>query len=183
MVGTMAMPVFRFHPDPVATGSVVASDDTCLCCRRARGFVYDGPVYTESEPSGPLCPWCIADGTAHAQLDVTFVDDEAFEGVLPETTAAEITQRTPGFATWQSEVWPTCCGDATVFRGPAGIREIRATARDLEGQIMSHIVYEMGISGAAATRLLDSLDRDRGPTLYHFECGACGMHLFRIDSP
>jgi uncharacterized protein CbrC (UPF0167 family) len=177
----MTMPTFRYHADPVASGSVVVSEAGCLCCGQARGFVYDGPIYAEGHEPTPVCPWCIADGSAHERFGACFVDADAFDGAVPEGTVTEITERTPGFATWQGETWPSCCGDAAVFVMPAGIAEIRARAPELEGQLMSHIVYEMGVSGGAATRLLDSLDRDRSPTLYVFKCPQCETHLFHID--
>jgi uncharacterized protein CbrC (UPF0167 family) len=54
-------PVFVYHQDPVATGSVAVSGAECVCCGQARGFVYTGPVYGEADvPHGRLCPWCIA---------------------------------------------------------------------------------------------------------------------------
>ncbi|MEF9906118.1 CbrC family protein [Streptomyces sp. P9-A2] len=31
------LPGFPYRPDPLATGAVVASSTTCLCCGRARG--------------------------------------------------------------------------------------------------------------------------------------------------
>ncbi|MFI9835323.1 CbrC family protein [Streptomyces sp. NPDC051913] len=34
------LPVFRYHPDPIATGAVRASAETCACCERATGWIY-----------------------------------------------------------------------------------------------------------------------------------------------
>ncbi|WP_264169817.1 CbrC family protein [Burkholderia cepacia] len=41
----MSLPAFRYHPDPLATGSVIRSDARCVCCGDARGYVYAGPVH------------------------------------------------------------------------------------------------------------------------------------------
>ena len=60
---------------------------------------------------------------------------------------------------------------------------VNITLVTLEGPLMSHIVYNMAISGAAANRLIDSLDRDKGPTAYIFQCPQCLMHHFHIDRP
>lgn len=79
------------------------------------------------------------------------------------------------------ESWPSCCDDPAGFVMPAGIAEIRARGPGLEGQVLSHLVYEMGLSGGAATRLLNSLDRDRGPTAYVFHCPRCETYVFYID--
>jgi uncharacterized protein CbrC (UPF0167 family) len=43
------VPRFRYHPDPIATGSVVPSDATCALCSEARGYIYTGPVHCEEE--------------------------------------------------------------------------------------------------------------------------------------
>ena len=179
----MSLPVFRFHPDPVASGSVVPTRDICDCCGEARGFRYDGPIYSEEEVPECLCPWCIADGSAQEMYDATFVDADGIADEVPEESIEEITRRTPGFATWQREAWPACCGEAMAFVMPAGIAELRTTDRALEGVALNHIIYEMQISGGAATGLLQSLNRDHGPTAYLFRCLSCTMPKFHIDGP
>ena len=178
----MALPDFRYHPDPVKSGSVVESDVTCRCCGKTRGYIYTGPVYAEDDLSDAICPWCIADGSAYRKYDANFVDCEAFGDDIPDAAMDEIVERTPGFNTFQSEHWPGCCGDAAAFLEPAGIEQLRRQ-QDLEGYAMTHIVQEMGISGGAATRLLGSLRRDTGPTAYLFQCLHCRKHLFHIDQP
>ncbi len=176
----MPLPTFRYHPDPLKSGSIVQSQAACRACGQARGYIYTGPVYSEEELDDRLCPWCIADGSAHEKFDATFVDHTAFTEDVPETVMAEITRRTPGFSAWQTEQWPCCCDDATAFLQPAGIKELRQE-QDLEGIAMSHIVHEMGISGGAARRLLESLDRDEGPTAFLFQCRGCHRHHMYID--
>src|SRR4051812_39850670 len=118
-----SLPAFRYHPDPLGTGSVVASPATCRCCRQKRGYVYSASVYAEDELEDVLCPWCIADGSAHSTFAATFVDTDAFPEGTPETVIAEISERTPGYSAWQSEQWPVCCNDGTAFLGPMGINE------------------------------------------------------------
>jgi uncharacterized protein CbrC (UPF0167 family) len=177
----MKLPAFRYHPDPLGTGSVVASAATCRCCHRNRGYVYSASVYAEEELEDALCPWCIADGSAHARFDATFVDSEAFPDGTPKTIVDEISLRTPGYSAWQSEYWPVCCNDGTAFLGPLGIDELRAKFRDQEGALLSHIIYERKISGGAATRLLASLRRDASPTAYFFRCLHCERTHFHID--
>jgi uncharacterized protein CbrC (UPF0167 family) len=177
----MNLPVFRYHPDPLSSGSIVASSARCRCCGESRKYVYAGSVYAGEELEDALCPWCIADGSAHLKFGATFVDPEAFPPDVPEEVMDEVTQRTPGYSAWQSERWPVCCSDATAFLGPVGIDEIRAGYRDLEGAVLSHIIYEMKISGGAATRLLSSLRRDASPTGYFFRCGKCERMHVHID--
>src|SRR6185369_4098955 len=119
------LPTFVYHPDPVATGSVVRAEVVCACCGQVRPFGYVGPVFTAETMDGRLCPWCIADGSAAGRFDAVFTDvywsvpadvsDEATEVVL---------RRTPGFSGWQQEHWLHHCGDAAEFHGPVGASEL-----------------------------------------------------------
>jgi len=116
------LPAFKYHPDPIATGSVKASENVCVCCDRARGYIYTGPTYAEEELEEELCPWCIADGTAHAELDAEFVDREGIGGYgeweeVSSTIVDEVACRTPGFSGLQQERWYTHCADAAEFVG------------------------------------------------------------------
>jgi len=178
----MDLPVFRYHPDPIASGSVVASAAECVCCGEARGFIYTGPAYCEAELEEALCPWCIADGSAHEKFDASFADKALFPDGIARATIEEIAFRTPGFNGWQQERWLGCCGDAATFRAPVGHAEIKARCPELEGALMMHIVHELGISGAAATRFLQALDRDHGPTAYVFSCRHCDNKPVYIDT-
>jgi uncharacterized protein len=177
----MDLPTFRYHPDPIASGSVVASDAACVCCRQRRGFIYTGPAYSESELDDALCPWCIADGAAHRTFDATFADPAGFADDIARDIVEEIALRTPGFAAWQQEKWLACCGDAAAFLEPIGHTELRLRYPQLEGALMMYIVHELEISGAVAVHLLQSLDRDRGPTAYVFACRHCDNKPAYID--
>ena len=175
----MTLPSFRYHPDPIGSGSIAESGAICKSCGQAPGYIYTASVYSVEELDDALCPWCIADGSAHKKFDASFVDERAFAEGVPESAIAEISQRTPGYSSWQTEFWPGCCGDASAFLTPAGIAAIRQ--RQLEGVVMNYIVYEMEISGGAANHLLNSLDRDGGPTAYIFQCLHCSQYQVHID--
>lgn len=176
------LPNFRHHPDPVASGSIVAADAECACCKHARGFIYVGPAYNEGSLEAAICPWCIADGSAHKQLDVTFVDSEAFDEDATDDVMRMICERTPGFNAWQGEQWPSCCGEPAAFVTPAGADDIRTTYLRLEGSLMMYVVHQMGISGGAAKQLLGSLKRDHSPTAFIFKCLHCDNMPAYIDA-
>ncbi|MBX2999965.1 MAG: CbrC family protein [Caldilineaceae bacterium] len=36
----ISLPTFKYHPDPIATGSVIKSDTVCSCCSKPHGFFY-----------------------------------------------------------------------------------------------------------------------------------------------
>jgi uncharacterized protein CbrC (UPF0167 family) len=176
------LPLFRYHPDPIRSGSLIESQARCRCCGSERGFIYTGPVYTEAELSDALCPWCIADGSAHEKFEATFVDSEAFAADAPATAIAEITERTPGFSAWQQEKWPSCCGEPAAFLTPAGLREIREQYPRLEGNLMMLIVHELDISGDAARQTFEGLQRHQSPTAFVFKCLHCDGFPVYLDS-
>lgn len=120
-----ALPSFKYHPDPIATGSVEASAAPCRCCGRARGYLYVGPVYGSEDLHESLCPWCIADGSAALTLGAEFADSRPLKlAGVPAPIVEEVHFRTPGYSSWQSEQWIVHCGDACEFHGRASAVEI-----------------------------------------------------------
>ena len=103
----MTLPSFKYHPDPISTGSVVKSRTECVCCGQVRGYIYVGPVYAEEEYDECICPWCIADGSAHKKLDAEFTDEDGIGnygewGKVNKRVREEVVYRTPGFDSWQA---------------------------------------------------------------------------------
>jgi uncharacterized protein CbrC (UPF0167 family) len=177
----MNLPAFKYHRSPVQSGSVEESDKGCKCCGEIRGYIYVGPVYSETDLEESICPWCIGDGAAHQKFNATFVDEEALPDELPESVVQALSQRTPGYDSWQPERWFACCGDAMTYLEPAGIREIRERYREAEFVVLNSIIYDLHISGAASTRMLESLNRDSGPTAHIFQCSHCSAYRTFID--
>ncbi|MEU6091780.1 CbrC family protein [Streptomyces sp. NPDC047085] len=128
---SVGLPFFRYHPDPIASGSIRASGETCARCNRATGWIYTATFYTAQEVSGRFCPWCIADGTAAEQFAGEFADSYGLGGVSEETLH-EVTRRTPGFHAWQDPHWLVHCHDAAAFLGEVGYTELAAHPEALE---------------------------------------------------
>ena len=57
-VATEPLPYFPYHPDPLATGSVVSSDIECVCCARRHGYTWgpDGLLFSNITRTGFLYP-------------------------------------------------------------------------------------------------------------------------------
>lgn len=51
----IVLPVFKYHPDPVSTGSVREDSGQCACCGKERGFIYAAPVYAEADLTEQIC--------------------------------------------------------------------------------------------------------------------------------
>lgn len=172
----MELPVFIYHPNPIATGSIELSDTLCKACGQSRGYVYRGAVYSVEELQDAICPWCIADGIAHKKFGAQFSDPLGvggygeWEQVSPEIVE-EVAYRTPGFSGWQQERWFTHCGDASEFLGPAGKTELES----LGTEAIVAIQKEIGLMGEEWDSYLQALNRDSGPTAYVFRCRHCGV--------
>lgn len=173
----MSLPAFRYHPDPLSTGSIVESESACICCGESRGYIYAGPVFAVEDYDQCICPYCIANGTAHDTLEATFTDEEGIGGggewdAVPEEVIGEIAFRTPGFSGWQQEQWWTHCGDAAQFIGRAGQKELRA----LGAQAIAAIQDSTGLDdGPEWEAFFSALDKDGSPTAYLFRCRQCGQ--------
>jgi uncharacterized protein CbrC (UPF0167 family) len=170
----MDLPTFKYHPDPIATGSIEPSTEKCLACGDAKGFIYKGQPYAEEELIDALCPWCIADGTAHEKFDATFVDEVGVGGYglwesVSDEIVAEVAYRTPGFIGWQQEKWFTHCADAAEFIGTAGKKELIS----LGPEAVTAIKIETGLDGEDWEEYFRSLDKEGEPTAYMFRCRHC----------
>jgi uncharacterized protein CbrC (UPF0167 family) len=173
------LPEFRYHPDPLATGAVKASDEQCVCCGRARGFIYAGPVYAVDELDECLCPWCIADGSAAERFDAQYTDVLDLPDDVPAAVVDEVLRRTPGFGGWQQERWLFHCGDAAAFLGVVGRAELEPYPGALDA--IRGEQREYGASAEEIEEYVAALDKDGQPTAYLFECRRCGVHLAYSD--
>lgn len=136
------LPIFRYHPDPLSTGSIKRSSNACECCGEATGYVYAASFYSTQNISF-LCPWCIHSGRAAETFNGSFSDERPLidAGIDPEIIM-EVCKQTPGFATWQQEVWLTHCRDACEFHGDAR----RADLLVLEGAALQGLLNNYGLS-------------------------------------
>lgn len=98
---------------------------------------------------------------------------------VPFSVVEEITQRTPGFASWQQESWLYHCGDGAAFLGPAGYRELEAHPEALAMLRENHQRY--GWAPAETAQFLRQLDRTGEPTAYLFRCLHCNTSLASWD--
>jgi uncharacterized protein CbrC (UPF0167 family) len=179
----LILPSFKYHPDPVGTGSIEERNITCVCCGEPRGYLYVGPVYAEADLDEKICPWCISTGLAHDRLGAEFTDiagigDDERPVKLPDGVLEEVAYRTPGFSGWQQERWLVHCDDACAFLGPAGADELEAYASQ---ELMDSLRADMGMDETEFSDYLKSLDADGGPSAYVFPCLHCGKYLGYSD--
>jgi|SRR5947209_1226857 len=177
------LPVFKYHPDPIATGSIEVRNITCVCCGEQSPYVYVASAYSIMDLAEVLCPWCISDGLAHHKFAVEFTDlaaigDEVDGSPALRSIQEEIAYRTPGFSSWQQERWLMHCGDGCAFLGPAGKQQVEAIASP---ELIDSLCAETELDDDEFDAYLDTLDRDCGPTAYIFRCLHCGQYLGYSD--
>ncbi|MEV6602413.1 CbrC family protein [Actinoplanes sp. NPDC051346] len=188
----MLEPEFRYHPDPLATGSAVRDEHVCAVCGVQRDIRYTGPVYGR-EPT-TLCLHCIAsgeasralgtvteavDGSDRLDMPAEFSDAVLVPDEVPVAVVEEITRRTPGFMGWQQESWLYHCADGAAFLGPAGYVELERHPDALD--MIREDLRRLGWPPSDTERLLRQLDRAGEPTAYLFRCLHCGSHLASWD--
>ena len=178
MNGTEPLPYFRYHPAPLATGAVAASEKICACCNQARGYIYVGPVYSVNDLHDALCPWCIADGSAASKLDASFADSYPLARAgVPADVIEEVNLRTPGYVSWQQEWWLSHCGDACEFHGDASIQDVES-ASDSTKQAW---LLEYKQDEAAWKWVTEGYQPGGDSALYKFVCRHCRQVLFAWD--
>ena len=172
------LPKFQYHPDPIATGMVQASQAQCACCDRVRGLIYVGPVYGELDLHESLCPWCIADGSADRKLGASFADAHSLQkaGVTREVID-EVNLRTPAFTSWQQEEWLTHCNDACEFLGDASASEIAEATTEAKQAWQAHF----GLAASAWDELTQLYVPGGDQALYKFRCLHCKAVRFGWD--
>ena len=175
---TTDLPHFRYHPDPVASGSVRESAETCACCNRSTGWIYTATFYTAQNGGGKFCPWCIADGSAAERFEGEFTDAYGLDGVSEETLA-QVTRRTPGFHAWQDPHWLVHCSDAAAFIGEVGYTELAAHPEALD---QLRLDLRMGGWHDASQLKTFLTHLGQGASAMLFRCTICGTHLAYADA-
>jgi uncharacterized protein CbrC (UPF0167 family) len=155
---------------------IVASGEGCVVCEQARGYLYAGiPFCEEVVEEESICPWCIADRSAHARFAAEFVDAAAIgtglagAGPVPIEVVEEVAYRTPGFSGWQQECWFTHCSDAGAFLGAMGAEQLSAAGPGAVDAIRD----STGLEGATWDEFFAALDRNGSPRAYLFRCLHC----------
>lgn len=194
------LPHFKYHPDPVETGSVETSADVCRCCGKARGYIYTASVYRAVSVSPELlryvpdrpfviemvkgferafCPWCIADGSAAERFHCMFTSYDGIGAVtgveVPDEVAEELTERTPGFESWQDQQWWTHCGDAGEFLGPVRDGDLTGRWAGAAAAIREAIESDGGpLDDDYWQHIFEALDQGGNSQGFVFRCRHCG---------
>lgn len=176
---TEELPKFKYHRDPVGSEVVVASGGTCICCSRARGYLYVGPAFTtDRNVRDNICPWCIADGSAAQKFEANFAGAHPLliKGIARDIVD-EVTKRTPGYFCWQSDNWQVHCNDACVYHGDASVEDIGNASK--ETIVAWKTEYAMMNEDWAS--FADGYEPKGHSAFYKFVCRHCAVVLLSWD--
>lgn len=141
----------------------------CICCKKSRGYIYIAAVYTTQDIE-EICPWCIADGSAAEKFSATFTDDYSLsQAKLSGEIISEVTERTPGFISWQQEKWLTHCNDACEFHGDLEVSE----AKNLTDKEIDTLCVESEMNLEDIEEILKHYEKGGNPAVYKFICHHC----------
>src|SRR5579883_2785117 len=172
------LPNFRYHPNPIATGSVKPSSSICRCCGQARGYIYTSSVYASDSLQDSICPWCIADGSAADKFDALFSDPDPLAGAgVPDEVIDEVTRHTPGYNSWQQEIWLSCCQDACEFHGDATRDELLA----LQGEALTRTLVAWRWRDQNWKQFVQHYQPGGNPAVYKFVCHHCRKPGYALD--
>lgn len=177
----VTLPSFRYHPNPIKTGTFVISEvgEICDCCRKTTMYVYTGPFYAEEDVEC-LCPSCIASGKAAEKFDGVFQKPSNIDaGVDDSAKLKELTTRTPGYDAWYQEYWRTHCRDFCAFVGYVGKKEIEEMG--ILEEILQDDIWDEICDSPSPKGLINMLNLERFPQGYLFRCLHCGKHLIWVD--
>jgi len=180
---SVTLPSFKYHPDPIATGSFEVGEITCVSCGQVRPYIYVGPVYSEADLEKAICPWCISNGLAHEKFSAEFTDIDAIGDYDPTISISidikeEVAYRTPGFNGWQQERWLVHCGDACAFLGAAGKEEVAAYGSQ---ELIESLRADVKMGEMEFGDYLEKMNKQSGPTAYIFRCLHCGQYQAYSD--
>ncbi len=164
---------FRYHPDPLKTGSFCRGEVVCDCCGNATAVSYSGPIYSESDGI-ILCPACIASGKAIETFGGCFTAPDHCDDIGDPDKLAEVCCRTPGYAGIQQECWLSHCGDYCAYVGQVSYEDMTEKLRREAANTWSerpqrwdfdHVMGSLGLQYEG----------------HLFRCLVCGKHLLYVQ--
>jgi len=169
------LPFFKYHPDPLETGSFEEGEEKiCPCCGNKSKVYYSSFPYC-SENVEYICPTCISNGEAARKFDAEFVQNAEWHGENDKEKDDELFHRTPGYMSWQGEYWLSCCDDYCAYMGTVGTRELKAM--DIADEVIEEYVQR-----GAFEDIGEYLVKDGPMCGYLFKCIHCGKYHLWVDA-
>ncbi len=179
---TTDLPKFKYHPDPLKTGSIELKETECPVCGKHSNYSYFGPFYSyeyEGEERR-ICPNCIADGSAAKKYEGEFTTIDECD-VENDDYKNELTKKTPGFYSIQEDHWMDHCGDFCEFIGKIGQVSGVEIGEFIEDIVPDDIQEVLDILRIEKDNLEEFMRNHGDIQGYLFKCLKCGKKRFYID--
>lgn len=166
---------FKYHPNVWKLGIFREAEGklpVCDCCGTPAKYYLEG-MYAEEEVEC-ICPRCVASGKAARMFDGTFIEGAEDDAVEDEAKREELYCRTPGYDSWQGEVWLACCKDYCAFIDYVGTPE-------LEEMGIADQVFAQYEERGEWPDVRDRLERQGSMAGYLFQCLHCGEYHLWVD--
>jgi uncharacterized protein CbrC (UPF0167 family) len=174
----MDLPSFKYHIDPVGNGVIEKSDLDCLCCGKETGYIYTGSVYAIEDLDDAICPWCIANGAAAKKFNASFSDSHPLmSSGVPGEIVKEVTDRNPGYQSWQQENWLSHCHDACEFHGDASIDDVKNASEETKAAWLQDNDGDVKLWNQVTSSFVSGGDL----AFYKFRCRHCDLTLLGWD--
>ena len=160
------LPTFRYHPDPLATGSFKEGEPkTCPSCGEDHTIYYALRPYCVEEIRH-LCPTCISTGRAAQKFEAEFIQDADWQGVMDKEKDQLLFCQTPGYSS---------CQDYCAYMGTVGTRE-------LEEMGIAEQVLEEYEARDEFQDVAEYLVKDGDMCGYLFRCLHCEQYHLWVDA-
>ncbi len=174
----MVLPLFRYHPDPISTGSIKPSHEPCVCCGKNTGFKYTAALHGRHRPGRVACVPGVLPAVRLRLSSIVFSDESPLvRAGMPRAIVLEVSRRTPCYNCWQQDVWAACCQDGCVFHGDASVSELLS----LKGEELAEVQREWSISSIRRAAFVKQYVPGGGIAVYRFDCRHCGKTRYGLD--
>lgn len=93
---------------------------------------------------------------------------------MSPSSMEQVSSRTPGYASWQGSVWLGHCGEACIFLGYVGSKELVP--------IWAEVRDDAVASGWGEDAIQYQMHKDGDMTGYLFQCPRCAKHRLHVDA-
>ena len=114
------------------------------------------------------------------KLSAEFADGHSLRD-LAKDIVETVTTRTPGYSSWQQDVWQIHCNDACSFLDRIGKAELDSLPPEATTAVVNAL-RDYGRSDTEREQFLSWLRRDGDLTGYLFQCLVCGEYRAYVDS-
>ncbi len=112
------------------------------------------------------------------KLGASFSDGVSLaDAGIDNTVIVEVTERTPGFDSWQGECWQAHCNDACAFLGDASRDDLLM----FKGAELALFLEEKLIDINDWREIVSGYQMGGSPAVYKFQCLHCGANRYSMD--